>query len=367
MKILVLAQDYPSEANRYAMNFVHTRNLEYKHNNLEVNVLSFDATSSYNYDGINILTEEEVVKNKLYSTSDIVISHAPNIRNHIRFLKKYIEKISHLVMFFHGHEVMNMNKYYPKPFSFMPSSKQNKYVQYIYDYFKLLTIKKFIIKLIKQNKIQMVFVSNWMRDICIENTGLDRQAVMKNSTVIPNSMNKVFLEKTYVPNQGKKGDFITIRPLDNPKYGVDIVVSLAEKHPHLTFDIYGKGNLFKYLDQPNNVRVYDEFLKPDELAEKLKGYSCAIMPTRLDAQGVMMCEIASYGMPVITSDLPICKEMLRDFPNVWFFNNEALDISLDNVLNEIDLVDDPQIKEKFSLKKTTLKEIELFNKLNKLT
>lgn len=360
MKILVLAQDYPSDTNKYAMNFVHTRNLEYKNNNIEVNVLSFNTKNEYQYDGISVVTEEEAVKKKLYSTSEIVISHAPNIRNHIRFLNKYMNDIAQLIMFFHGHEVMKMNNYYPKPFSFMPTKKKNKYVQNIYDTYKLFAIKKFILKQIKNRKLQMVFVSNWMRDVFIENTKIDPKTVEENSVIIPNSMNNVFLDKTYIPNDDKKGDFITIRPLDNPKYGVDIVVDIAKKHPHLSFDIYGKGDLFKYIDKPENVTVFDEFLKPEQLAEKLNGYRCAIMPTRLDAQGVMMCEIASYGMPIITSNLPICKEMLQEFHNVWFVNNDSPAVSLDIVLQEINLVHDPKTKEIFSLQKTTLKEIELF-------
>ncbi|KPB05672.1 glycosyltransferase [Bacillus sp. CHD6a] len=365
MKILVLAQDYPSEANKYAMNFVHTRNLEYKNKNIEVNVLSFNAKVCYDYDGITVVTEEEVVKKKLYSTSEIVISHAPNIRNHIRFLNKYNDEIEQLVMFFHGHEVMKMNNYYPKPFAFMPTKKKNKYVQNIYDHYKLFAMKKFIVKQVRDQKLHMVFVSNWMRDVFIENTNIDKQIVDKSSVIIPNSMNNVFLDKSYITNDRKKGDFITIRPLDNPKYGVDIVVEIAKKYPHLSFDIYGKGSLFKYIEKPDNVTVFDDFLKPEQLAEKLNGYRCALMPTRLDAQGVMMCEIASYGMPIITSDLPICKEMLQDFHNVWFFNNDSAEISLDKVLQEIDLkkVPDPITKEIFSLEKTTLKEIELFKTL----
>jgi hypothetical protein len=47
------------------------------------------------------------------------------------------------------------------------------------------------------------------------------------------------------------------------------------------------------------------------------------MPTKLDAQGVMMCEMAYYGIPILVSDLPVCREMLNDFDNVKFIDNNC--------------------------------------------
>ena len=48
----------------------------------------------------------------------------------------------------------------------------------------------------------------------------------------------------------------------------------------------------------------------------------ALMPTRTDAQGLMMCELAAMGMPVITSDIPVCHEVLDDYPNAFFIKND---------------------------------------------
>ena len=44
------------------------------------------------------------------------------------------------------------------------------------------------------------------------------------------------------------------------------------------------------------------------------------MPTRLDAQGVMMCEMATFGIPVLTSDIDICQELSQVFKNMIMFN-----------------------------------------------
>lgn len=46
------------------------------------------------------------------------------------------------------------------------------------------------------------------------------------------------------------------------------------------------------------------------------------MPTRTDAQGLMMCEMAAFGIPVITSDIPVCHEVFDGAENVYFIRNE---------------------------------------------
>ena len=80
------------------------------------------------------------------------------------------------------------------------------------------------------------------------------------------------------------------------------------------------------------------------------------MPTRADAQGVMMCEMVSYGIPLITSDIPVCHMVLDNVKNVYFIDNDNSNISL----NEITKIKKEGIdaKEKFSKKNTIEREID---------
>ena len=57
----------------------------------------------------------------------------------------------------------------------------------------------------------------------------------------------------------------------------------------------------------------------------LNSAKCALMPTRTDAQGVMMCEMVAFGMPLITSDIPVCHEVLIMLMEWVLFQNEELD------------------------------------------
>ena len=47
------------------------------------------------------------------------------------------------------------------------------------------------------------------------------------------------------------------------------------------------------------------------------------MPTRTDAQGLMMCEMAAFGIPLITSNIPVCHvpAILKYTRNVYYIGN----------------------------------------------
>ncbi|QNG60226.1 glycosyltransferase family 4 protein [Bacillus sp. PAMC26568] len=366
MQILIIVQDYPSQENKYAMNYVHTRNLEYLKEGFSMKVLSFNAKKSYSYEGIEVCTYTEFLTAYQGDEIDLIISHAPNLRSHIRFLLNKKLQFNKILFFIHGHEVMKKSKYYPEPYDYIKSSSIKKQMNNVYDSFKLAFLKRFMEKKFKAGKLKIIFVSKWMKDTFLENISIREKVLDENSYVISNSMNQVFIDRTYHQAASTKADFITVRPLDQSKYAVDLVVKLAEKHPDLSFHIYGKGSYFSHNKQPENIEVFQDFLKPDDLAELLNEYRCALMPTRLDAQGVMMCEIATYGMPIVTSDLPICKEMLGTFDNAFFMDNETSDFNLNQALLSINPDANKEVlKRKFSLENTIHQEMEVIKSLIK--
>lgn len=61
----------------------------------------------------------------------------------------------------------------------------------------------------------------------------------------------------------------------------------------------------------------------NEIIELLQKSRFALMPTRTDAQGLMMCEMAAFGIPLITSNIPVCHEVFEDFSNAYFIDNET--------------------------------------------
>lgn len=352
MKILVLAQDYPSISHPYAMAYVHSRNIVYAKLGHDVTVINFSAEESYIYEEIKVKT----FSSKLLDEADIILSHAPNIRNHFKVLKNQSER--KIVFFFHGHEVLHRYGDYPVSYTWIKENYLKKLGLYCYDFLKINLVNYYMRKISKKNKLGIIFVSEWMEKQFIKNIKIDPNEIAKK-TIIPNACNSIFLEKKYEFDREKKlADYITIRPLDDSKYAIDLVVKFALNNPNKTFHIYGKGNYFKINKKPENVEVFNKFIQQKDIPNLLNKYSCAIMPTRYDSQGVMVCEMVTYGIPVITTEFSVCLEMLSEFKNVHFYKED--DFSKINA-NDIVFCNSFDLNLKFSPKLLVNNELDFIN------
>lgn len=358
--LLVLVQGYPGPGDRYNMAYVHTRLLQYAAAGWPLRVLNFGTRTDYVFEGIEVLSEAGW--RRADKEADLLISHAPNLRNHLRFLLGPGSRIPRWLFFFHGHEVLKKSAYYPPPYPFARRHGQIwQAADAVYDRLKLAIWHQFLPGLLYGGRLEMVFVSEWMRQAFLACVPIAPQLVTPHSTVIPNGIHPCFLSQRWQGEPAEPlADFVTIRPLDQPKYAVDQVRDLAEAHPRLRFDVYGRGEFFRHYPPPPNLRWFDRFLQPEEMPALLQRYRAALMPTRLDAQGVMMCELASFDMPVITSDLPICREMLAGFPRVGYFGPETdLETLLQSCLSAPAAPD----RRRFAAEATIARELELIERL----
>jgi glycosyltransferase involved in cell wall biosynthesis len=360
MKVLILAEGYPSTENLYNMAYIHSRVLQYVKSGIIPTILSFQAKSDYAFEGIKVVSSESFKQYEDVSIFDVVISHAPNLRHHFLFLLKHRKKIKSLVFFIHGHEVLIKRNYYPRPFDF-DAKAPKEILHAVYDRLKVFILSFLFTFLLIKVRTKIVFVSKWMETETLKNVKLNPDLMKKHSLIIPNNIHHIFYENDYVLSKDIWADFITIRPLDNPKYGIDIVAAVARANPQYTFHVYGKGKYFKFHPAPANLVLKEKFVPQSEMVKILNHYRAAIMPTRLDSQGVSVCEFASFGIPVFTSDLSICKEMVGDFGNVKFFNNENT-FDYKNVKPFEEQISS-EIKRKFAPENTVDKEIKLLREI----
>ena len=253
---------------------------------------------------------------------DVLVCHAPNIKNHYIFLKKYGKKYSKFMFVFHGHEVLNINKVYSKPYDYVnETSWIKKGIQEIYDIIKLKIWNIYYKKV--AYKSQFMFVSEWMCQEFLKWTKIPFNVIENRYSITYNCVGKQFEEISYDINTSKEYDFITIRAyLDGSKYCIDLVCKLALENPECKFLVIGKGEYFKYNKCPKNLTWIDKHLSHNEIISYMNKASVALMPTRTDAQGLMMCEMATYGIPLITSDIEVCKEVFEGFKNIYMMNNE---------------------------------------------
>lgn len=268
-----------------------------------------------------------------------------------------------VVFVIHGHEVLKTKNYYPEPYKF---SKGKLYpikslIKNIYDIIKCIILKIYISKNL-DNKLKIIFVSNQIKSRFLENISVSENALEKNSVIISNCIGKKFIEERYSANIEKKYDFVTIRPFDDSTKAMDIVLKVAINNPEYSFHIYGNGRFFDFYKPPKNITVFNHYIKNDEIPALLNNYKAALMPTRLDSQGVSMCEMATFGIPMVVSDIKVCHEMLNSFSNIFFLDNDNPTFSAKDFLSNINhdaIVD----KQKFSLESTVLQEIEYIKSL----
>ena len=361
MKLLILCEGYPNQDGGMAMAFAHTRNVVYKECGFNVDVLNFSSEEDYIIDGVNVFSKSSVEKKNIQQY-DLIIAHAPNIKHYLFFMLRHIHRINRLVFFYHGHEVLKINHVYPEPYPFIKKSIIRKTLQDYYDELKFFVWRRFIRRY--REKLFFVFVSNWMKDQFMKWVHPGDDIVKENSSITYNSVSPVFENECFDADSPKEFDFITIRGyLDGSKYAMDIVNSLAKANPSQKFLVIGKGSFFNYYEKAENITWMDCTLKQSEMIEWMNKSKCALMPTRTDAQGVMMCEMEAFGMPVITSDIPVCHEVFDGFKNVAFISNDRPDIDLSSVFNDICAFNGKH--DKYFLRNTVAKEISMFESLIK--
>jgi glycosyltransferase involved in cell wall biosynthesis len=313
MRLVVFVQDYPSDERPSTSAFVHSRNLWYKQQGIDVSVASFSCVEPYEFEGLPVAPASRPFPDK----AGLLVSHAPNVRNHVRVLQRCRLPI---VFFFHGFEVLRTRRYYPEPFFFQRTWRDplRRAATDAYDVTKLLVLGRFLARKRTQG-CSFVFVSEWMRDQFVLNVPDGEAIIADRAHVIPNAVHESFVGARYDPPVDPDADFVTFRPsVDPPKYAIDAVVDLARTNAAFTFDIYGRGELLRRLSVPQNVRHFDISVPQSELASRANRYRCALIPSRLDAQGVTACEMATLGIPTIVSDLSVARDVLGGFANVAF-------------------------------------------------
>ena len=361
-KVLVATADYPNNQGSIAMMFVHTRNKYYLSQGIDVTVLNFAAKQEEVVDGIPVISLESYKKNQ--SHYDILICHAPNLRNHFLFLKKFGKCFDSFMFFFHGHEVMRINQAYSEPYPYVKPSRIKLFLQDIYDTIKLTVWRRFYPKVAK--KSLFVFVSHWMLDEFVKWTRIPLHKIQKNVRITYNCIGKAFEDAEFDCSTSKEYDFFTIRGnLDGSKYAIDIVNRLAKNNPKLTFLVVGRGQYFHHDPKADNIIWKNQTMTHDEIIACANASRCALMPTRTDAQGLMACELASLGMPLITSNIDVCHEVFEDFPNISYISNETPKIDLAEYLTDLEKNEPYSKNTKYYNRNTSQVEIEMILDLYK--
>ncbi|EPC6137520.1 glycosyltransferase family 4 protein [Vibrio cholerae] len=315
MKLAILSTQYPSEENHYAHTFVHRRSKYFIESGEEVTVFVPSVESQqYIYEGVRVIMAPSSDISKLLTAFDVVYFHLLNLypfsaRNGYEIYDSVIKSNIKSAFYIHGSEVQTMAS---RNFDFKYSLYEFLRILYKDCYF-IYNMRRIVRKLINNN-CKFITPSNWM----LHEARNELKIPNLNATIIPNGIDTdLFNSKNKSFNNCK---MLMIRPLHSYKYAVDIGIEIMRHLPEqFTLDIYGKGKYKnKYIDLINlyhlseRVKFVGDHIPNHEMPNIINKYDYFLSPTRMDAQGVSMCEALSCGRIVISSNNTAIPEFIHD-------------------------------------------------------
>ncbi len=320
---LVLTNIYPSNEDLYRNGFVHRRVKNYEEYGVNCDVFTITKNKflgSYKFDGItvNYGDEEVLIKYLKKNNYKKILIHFVN-KNMINSIEKS-EVDSSVIVWIHGHETERWQR---RIFNYSEEEiLQNKEKWAKQDDIKM----DFMKKIYTDKNIKFVFVSKWYKEEVAE---IDTNCKVVNSTIIPNVIDTSVFNYE-VKRADKRKKILTIRPFSSKKYANDLSVnailelSKEEFFSELEFNIFGKGSFFydvlKPIEEFQNVKIHNEFLTQEQISKYHSENGIFLCPTRLDAQGVSMCEAMSSGLVPVTSGVTAIPEYVP--PNSGILANE---------------------------------------------
>ena len=371
MRIVIISGQYPSANNIYTDVFVHTRAVAYKSRGHDVHVITYASKeqNEYCYEGIPVYNEPNAsaVYNSIRRLKpDTVFIHF----FHPQMLE-WIERTNiPITLWVHGHEAMN---WYRRYWNFTAAEFIRYFPGNVIATIKRKRTWKELALLSKRTsgRIHFVFVSEWIKRVAQADNGI----LLPFCSVISNPINSERFAWT-----DKKENFaaniLSIKSFATRMYANDITVKTIlklSKHSifsSLNFSLYGDGkhwDCLQPLKKLQNVHLNRTFIEQKEISSIHLQHGIWLGPTRMDTQGVSMCEAMSSGLVPVTSKVAAIPEFVRDGIDGILTDNspkqlaEAVIFLNENpsIFKKMSLNASLQMKEKCSVEGVISKELKL--------
>lgn len=306
---LLITPGYPSLENKYNTAFVHTRVKAY-----------IDAGMKLDVAVINILPEV-----KIYEFEGIKVFKGTyaSLRELLQ-KKKYKKIIVHFFDYQYGNVFDTINLTETDLYFYMHGADilyrdfpefASRYFEGridVSDRYKEFELKDNCYKKYSKNKkVNWMFVSEFVKNRAEELLDIK----FTNYHIIPCYIDSNIFKFEKKDSELRKKIFILRRFTNDFCYALDIdtrVILELSKRPFfedLTFDIYGDGEMFDVLTAPikefKNVNLHKKFLSHEDIQKVHETHGIGLFASRFDTQGVSLCEAASSGCAVVTSNIPV--------------------------------------------------------------
>lgn len=309
MRLAVVTSRYASPRDPYARAFVHTRNRMYVRHGATVQVfVPTPRPYTYTFEGIPVagLPAADIVRR--LDAFDAVLIHLlhPSHRaaqDGRRVYDGLLRSGQPTLFFIHGIEVQRVTRVRRAQLSLR--RPRSLAIAGYHDFFQIPVLKHYLRRFFDEHPAaRFVTVSRWMLDEIHRNLHLNLQP---KAHVIPNGIHtRRFVFRDRWPQRHR---LLAIRPLIwGGKYAVDLAVKTMHWLPTpFTLSLYGRGpdaaRVRRWLQRhglSQRVRVVARFFEHAELPGIHAAHGIYYAVTRMDAQGVSMCEAMASGMPVVS-------------------------------------------------------------------
>ncbi|SEM68535.1 Glycosyltransferase involved in cell wall bisynthesis [Prevotella sp. ne3005] len=133
--------------------------------------------------------------------------------------------------------------------------------------------------------------------------------------------------KSGSPSQGKSKRFLTVGRFTPLHKGIDLLIEafhlFAQKNHGWMLDIVGEGK-----EEPKYRALISKYELEDRITihpftNQIQNYysnaQVYVLSSRWEGMPLVLVEAMSHGLPIVTSDLPVCQEILSDF-GLYFEN-----------------------------------------------
>lgn len=305
--ICLITPGYPSNENLYNFGFVHTRVKEYIRRGFKVDVFVLGNPSQsreYIFEGVEVKVVESKFFKKILGKYPIIFVHfiSPKIVNLLeetQISKKLVQ------IWYHGSEVLSFNRSL-----FEIYSGWLRFLKFVaFNSISRKVLGAFI-KSHNLSNFRHIFPSLWLKEAVEKDLNLK----IRNFEIIPNPIDLNFFEAE-LKSEDQRFNFLSIRSFSSYKYSTDIlqrIILLLDSDPRFSkfkdlmkIEIYGDGKFFqkhtKKIKEIPNVKIFKTFLTHFEMQNVFSKNGILLCPTRLDAQGVTMCEAMACGLVPISS------------------------------------------------------------------
>jgi len=299
----MLSPGYPAKANPYNWAFVHARAKLYRRAGHDVLAVVPGARTNWVFEGVEArqLPLGELRQGVLVWRPDVVAVHGSYRRVVAAARRLPLPR----VVWVHGHEAL-----WEWGAFLRGASARARLALAAKTPFRLLAQQIRTRRFLRASRF-VVFVSEWMR------RAAERHTVTRypQAVIIPNPVDTDLFHYAWDPARLRRG--ITARSLSSRKYGVDLAIRAIACTRDADLHVVGTGALEQSLRRLAHslgarVTFTGGFVAHEDLPNLYTQFGFFLAASRVEAQGVAMCEAMANGLPVVATNVGGIPEFVRD-------------------------------------------------------